>query len=215
MAIISFGSKGAQALARLWDLFVLNILWLLGSLPVVTLGLSSIAAYRVTLKMVEDEDVDIAREFFRAYRESLAQGLLLSVLLLFFCASAALSVFLFEAVPENPILLLILGFGIGVTTLIHFLYVFPLAARYRNGWFQHILNAREIFFHFFAKTLACLLLLGFEIWLFFFNGLLLMYVGFFVAPILGIATVSSFAMKIFREIEKAGGVLEPVAAGHV
>lgn len=214
MAIIAFGSKGAQFLSKLWDMFVLNFLWLLGSLPVLTLGVSTLAAYRVCLKMVEDEDPEVAREFVRAYRESLSQGLALTLLCLFCGSSALLSFFLFEALQGNPMFMLMIGFTITTVGIIHALYLFPLTARYKNSIYQHLCNSREIFFHYFAKTLGCLLLVALEIWVFFFNGLVLIYLGFFVAPVLVMATVSAFAMKIFRDLEQTAGKLEPVATGH-
>jgi uncharacterized membrane protein YesL len=194
-------------MARLWDLFLLDLLWIVGSLPILTVGASTIAAYSVTLKMVEDDDPRVIREFLEAYRENLRQGLTISVLLLVFGAAVILDFFLFEAVEGNPVFLLILGTGTAAFQLLHLVYVFPLIARYQNTVYHHLTNSREIFIRFLGRTIACLALVAGEVWLFLFNGMLMMYVGFFLLPILVISTVSAFSMKIFRRIEKEGGVL--------
>ena len=194
-------------MARLWDLFLLNLLWIIGSLPIVTVGVSTIAAYSITLKTVEDDDPRVIPAFWRAYRENLGQGMVVSVLLLIGGGAVVLDFFLFEAVEDNPVFLLILGTGTAVFMLLHFLYLFPLIARYRNTVYRHLGNARQIFIRFVFRTIACLVLVAGELWLFLFNGLLMMYVGFFVAPMLVISTVSAFSIKIFRQIEKEGGVL--------
>jgi predicted PurR-regulated permease PerM len=44
-----------------------------------------------------------------------------------------------------------------------------------------------------------------EIWIFFFNGWLLMFVGAFIAPVLVIVTKSTFAIHLFKKIEAEGG----------
>ena len=48
----------------------LNILWLVCSLPIVTIGASTTALFYVTLKMAEDRDDGLTRMFFKAFREN-------------------------------------------------------------------------------------------------------------------------------------------------
>ena len=48
----------------------LNILWLICSLPVFTIGASTTALYYVTLKMAEDRDEGLTGMFFRAFRQN-------------------------------------------------------------------------------------------------------------------------------------------------
>lgn len=49
----STDSKLYRFMSRLTDLVKLNLMWLIFSLPIITLGISTIAAYTVTLKMAE------------------------------------------------------------------------------------------------------------------------------------------------------------------
>jgi len=207
VSILAYGSKNARFLARLWDLFLLNFLWIIGSLPIVTVGVSTIAAYSVTLKTVEDDEPRVINAFLQAYKANLRQGLALSILLLVAGGAIVLDFLLFESVEGNPIFLLIVGTCTAAALLAHFLFVFPLVARYRNTVYRHLANSREIFLRFIVRTIGCLVLVAGEIWLFLFNGPLMIYVGFFVAPILVISTISAFSMKFFRQIEKEGGVL--------
>jgi uncharacterized membrane protein YesL len=207
VTILAYGSKNARFLARLWDLFVLNLLWLVGSLPIVTVGVSTTAAFTVTLKMVQDDDPQVVTEFMQAYRENLGQGVVASLLLLVVGASSLLGFLLFEIVEGNPLLLLIAGLCTAAVLLVHAIYLFPLVARYRNTLLHHLANSRQICTRFPVRTLACIAAVAGEIWLFLYNGLLMMYVGFFVGPILVISTVSAFSIPIFRQIEKEGGAL--------
>ena len=53
-------------MSTLLNVLVLNICWLLGSLPIFTIGISTIAACDVGLKMVEDKEGYVARQFLIA-----------------------------------------------------------------------------------------------------------------------------------------------------
>lgn len=203
--LISFDSKAAQFLSRIWDLLLLNLLFLLGSLPVVTFGVSAIAAYTVMLKIVEEREDSIVRAYFCAFRENLRQGLILTIALAVATAAVAVDFFLFENIENNPIGFLILGILSAGLVFVHFFYVFALSARYRNSLFRHLTNSRTIFFRFFVQSLLCSALVAFEAWLFFFNDWLLLFVGVFIAPVLMIATISAFAVKLFRVIEAENG----------
>ena len=68
----------------LTDLMGLNLLWLLTSLPVFTVGASSSAAYAVLLRYVRDGSVPVTKTFFRCFKENFLQATalwLLSILL--------------------------------------------------------------------------------------------------------------------------------------
>ena len=60
----------ARGMERVWSLIVLNVLWLVCSLPVVTLGASCAALYQVLGKVIDGEDGHVARRFFRAWGEN-------------------------------------------------------------------------------------------------------------------------------------------------
>lgn len=64
----------------LTDLMGLNLLWLLTSLPVFTIGASSSAAYAVLLRYVRDGSVPVTKTFFRCFKENFLQATLLWLL---------------------------------------------------------------------------------------------------------------------------------------
>ena len=67
-------------LRNLWDLMILNFLWLLCSLPLITLGPATCGLYRVALKLARKEAVYPVKDFFRAFRDGLKQGTVLGLL---------------------------------------------------------------------------------------------------------------------------------------
>lgn len=69
MQIFRLDSPIMRVLSRLTDLLILNILWLLCALPIVTIGASSTALYKVSLRMIEKrEGSSLFRDFFYALR---------------------------------------------------------------------------------------------------------------------------------------------------
>ena len=73
---------------KLTNLLILNLYWVIGCLPVITIGTSTIAAFSVTLKMTEDrEGASMTVQFWKAYVKNLKHGIPLSLILLAGCGS--------------------------------------------------------------------------------------------------------------------------------
>jgi len=116
-------SKLITVLDTFGNLFVLNVLFILFSLPVITFGASLTAMYSTTLKMVKNEEGGIWKTFWKAFKSNFKKAtlvwLMAAVVLvviageLLFAGSVtgAMSVFyLIVAAIEICVLCLIVGF---------------------------------------------------------------------------------------------------------
>lgn len=65
------------------DFFILTVYWLLGSLPIVTIGCSTTALFYVCLKKRRGEEGTLWRMYKKSFRENLKQGVFLWLLYLF------------------------------------------------------------------------------------------------------------------------------------
>jgi len=207
-------SKFAAFIGRLADVFFLNLLWLAFSLPLVTIGASTVAAFGVCLKLAEGEDPPLARSFLKAFRESLGQGSLLWLL----SAAAIYALYIdwqLALGPDDPPVLLIIASL--VTTVLAFcalVYAYPISARYRNGLRKNLANSVRLCFRFPGRTFLLLLLLVFEAAIFSWNETMILF-GIAVGPMILIYTVGLTARRIFADIERAGGTAaEPCPADH-
>lgn len=72
-----------RILTRIFDLILLNILWLLTSIPVVTLGAATAALYSVLLSAAEKKEGYIVRDYWKAFRRNFKQ----STIVWLFCCS--------------------------------------------------------------------------------------------------------------------------------
>lgn len=188
---------------RIVNLLILNILWTLGCLPIVTAGASTIAAFSITLKMAEErESSAVFVPFWKAFAKNLKHGVPLTLILAVVIWGIWIDWQLFNKLEGTTIGFLIVGMLALFLLLMHYMYIFPLEARYENTLLGSLANARRIFVRFFPRTLGLMGILVVQFLLFMHVHPVLYYIGLFCMPILMIYTTSQVAMPIFRKIEK-------------
>ncbi len=200
MGIFSVNGKLYRFLVRFLDMMKLNFLWLVFSLPIVTIGPATIAAFHVTMKMVKDEEGHILPDFIKAFKSNLKQGIPLGLGTLFVFYSAYLNLELFNKMESNPIFFLFAFIIILAIGLTHLIYVYPIVARYENTLLNSLRNASEMTMKYFPKTLLMWLVMTILILLFMFNSTL-MFFGLLIGPVSLFMTVSGFALSIFADID--------------
>ena len=202
----STDSKLYRFMSKLTDLVKLNIMWLVFSIPIVTVGISTIAAYTVTLKIAEDEEGYIGRDFLKAFKENWKQGIPMSFITLLCIWSVYLDFQIYNVVEENAFVFLIIGIVTAYVFTFSLLYVYPLLARYENTILNSLKNSFRIGMKYFLRSLLLLFLSALEIVIMFFNNYTIIIVVI-VGPAFLMLTVSTFAMAIFRDLEKIPGTV--------
>lgn len=202
----STDSKLYRFMSKLTDLVKLNILWLVFSIPIVTVGISTIAAYTVTLKMAEGEEGYIGHDFLKAFKENWKQGIPMSFITILCIWAVYLDFQIYRAVEENAFVFLIIGIVTAYVFLFSLLYVYPLLARYENTILNSLKNSFRISMKYFLRSLLLVVLSAVEIAVMFWNFKTMITIVI-VGPALLMLTVSSFAMVIFRNLEKIPGTV--------
>ena len=72
--LFNYENPFIQFLVRVGDLMILNLLFILCSLPAVTLGASLTALHRVTQNMLFEQEEPLLKAFFRAFRQNFKQS---------------------------------------------------------------------------------------------------------------------------------------------
>lgn len=118
------------ALNRLTDLVVANLLFLLFSLPVVTIGASLTALQTVVLDLARDQEYVIHKRFWQAFRQHFKQSTLLW--LVFLAAGLVLAASYAAASTLGAgfarFYAVVLG-ALGLVVLLVFQFAFPLQSR--------------------------------------------------------------------------------------
>lgn len=184
----------------------INFLWMIFSLPIVTLGGATIAAFDVCMKMAAGEEGYIARDFVESFKKNFKNGIPYGLLFLFCAYVVWLDFSLFEQIESNPLILLIMGMVAAFVFLWCFLFAFPLQARYENTLINTLKNSADIATKYFVRTLTLLIALAIQIALFFWNAVTL-FIGFLVGPACIIFTIGSYARIFFDQLEQEPGAV--------
>lgn len=133
-------------IGKLGDLIILNILWIVCSIPIFTAGASTTAVYYVTLKLVRDEDDSTIKSFFRSFKSNFRQAT--SIWLIMLAAGIVLGFdfwfFVTGQMAVSGVLKTVLTAGSGGLLLIYLFiltYVFPLQSRFYNPVKRTLFNA--------------------------------------------------------------------------
>ncbi len=132
-------------IGKFGDLIILNILWLICSIPIFTMGASTTAVYYVTLKLARDDDGYTIRSFFKSFKENFKQSTVIWLILLAVGVILGIDVYFFtrlftgsgsfRTVMLTVFLAMVLVYGAVFT------YIFPLQARFFNSVKRTFFNA--------------------------------------------------------------------------
>ena len=136
MNFFSPDSKFAQVMTSVGEMMLLNLCWILASLPLVTIGAANIAMYTVMGRNLRDEGNGTIIPFFKAWWSNLKQGIAFWISQVFITISLGLFFFL----PLPGILKAVAAVLLILVSLL-FSVVYPQIARYRNRWLPYLRNS--------------------------------------------------------------------------
>lgn len=189
-------------LCKLWLALKLNFFWVVFSLPIITIGASTVAAYYVGMKIVRDEEGHIFRQFIKAFKSNFRQGTIAWIINVIVAMAIYLDFQLCEIVEGDLLTAVFFIFGIICLyfMVIAMLYTYPLIARYDNKLFATIKNSVSIAFQFFVGTVVMVIMLIVEVCVFWWSKTMLFF-GIILGPAVMILTVSYYARNCFGIIE--------------
>lgn len=144
--IFNYENPVWRFIGKLGDLILLNILWVICSIPVFTIGASTTAVYYVTLKLSRDEEDSTIRSFFHSFKSNFRQATIIWLILLAVGAVLCVDCWFFSSAQMglNPTLAAVLTAVSGALLFIYLFtvtYVFPLQARFYNSVRRTLFNA--------------------------------------------------------------------------
>lgn len=152
-------SKFMEMLNKITDMMILNVLFILTSIPIFTLGASMTALYTVTLKLAEGEDVYLVREYFGGFKENFRKATFLWIILLITGLIIAAETALLIAVDfQLKNLLLMVQGGLLLFYLITFIITFPLVSVSDKGVVETLKAATGAPFQRFPEAMALMAL---------------------------------------------------------
>lgn len=159
MKTMKFDNPVQEFLSQVFDIGVLNILWLVCSIPVITMGAATTALNYSMLRISRKTESGVIQMFFKSFRENFKQGCLLTIILALY-GGLLLAVIQACGIINGIIkyLALILFLLLAITFLIVVSYSFPLLAQFDNTITNTLKNALFMGVVHFKKTVIIALL---------------------------------------------------------
>lgn len=122
-----------QSMGTVFDLFILNILWVVCSLPIITIGPATTAAYYTLIQRARDEQTELHRDFFRSFKANFKQGTIIGLIVKLVGAFLAVDIYLCRISGTGIFSFFLFFFGVillfwAMTAL----YVFPLLSKFER-----------------------------------------------------------------------------------
>lgn len=141
-AIFNLDNPVWNFMGKVADLVILNLLAIVCSIPIFTIGASWTAMYFVTIRMVRKEESYIIKDFFRSFKENFKQATIIWLFALLAMGIFAGDVVIYRTIPDQiPKALMIAVLVLAYLVLGTIVYVFPLLSRYHNTTKGTIKNA--------------------------------------------------------------------------
>ncbi len=150
-----------EFIAKIFDLVVLNLIFIFSCVPVITIGASTSALSYVTLKMVRGEDPYIWRNFWKSFRQNFKQGTLVWIfsILIFICLGMDFYIINSQNTSLFAVVRILLWIVCAVALSV-FLYVFPVISHFVCTTKQALKNALLMTFGHLPYTLVMLAIAG-------------------------------------------------------
>ena len=131
-----------RTMSLITDLLLVNVLFIICSLPIITIGASATALYTVTLKQTKGKEGYITSSFFRAFVKNFKQSTAIWLIMLAAGAVLGVDIYFFKTMemPGEKIVHYLVAF-VCFIYVITLCYVFPLQSKFENTIKQTIKNA--------------------------------------------------------------------------
>lgn len=178
------------------DILGAGFLWLICSVPVVTIGPATAALYYTVVKVVRRNRETVVKSFFHSFKNNLGQGIILTILYLLY--GAAIGLYILAAlegrIQMNPYIICTLGIILACPFLFTIVYIFPVISRFQAGLIRQSQYALYMSIRHFPSTIALLVLLAF-------TAVLIYFVPFLMAILPGFYAYlgSFFIERIFKK----------------
>lgn len=160
--IFNLDSPLMRALGIVWDLIVLNFLFLICCIPVITIGPAITALHYVATKMAGEKDTPpVISNFFKSFRSNFLQSVILGFVFALAGGFLGYDVYILwhSSDFQNSVFKILVPVA-AVAYMMTFIYVFPLLARFNNTVLGTIRNAFIMSVTSLPKTFSMLLLIG-------------------------------------------------------
>ena len=153
-------------MTRVADFIILDILVMIFSIPIITIGPALSAGYYVALKEVKNQEGYVVKSFIKAFKQNFLQGFIIELItfgaagLLYFDLSITYKwAHAEQSLFANLLFFVLLGFLVIVFAIV--IYIFPMLAKFDNKTIKLIINSMVMAMKHFPQTIIMVIINGY------------------------------------------------------
>lgn len=200
---ISYDNMFVRMLSRLGDIMLLSVLFVVCSVPLVTVGASLTALYYTAMKGITLDGGYVFKYFMKSFKENFKKSTLMWLaFVLAFIVFGVDTWFWYKqftpGVVNIPNILLVLSIILLALTFFMFLYAFPLQAKFENTIGVQLRNAFLLSVKYFPTTLLLTVITAVVVWAFYYQPAIAI-VGFLMVGFGAVGYLYAyFMLKCFK-----------------
>lgn len=132
MGFFRYDSPVMEFIGKVADFIVLNFIWVICCIPVITIGAATSAKYTVSMRIIRNESTPIFTAFFKAFKDNFKQATIIWCILMLACALCVVDWYWIKGQGDNISEYYVIAVGIfTVVILCVCMSVFPFIARFK------------------------------------------------------------------------------------
>lgn len=141
--LFRYDNKFFEILGKITNIVILNLLFIISCLPVITIGASTTALYYVAMQMVKEEETYIVKEFIKRFKENFKISTLVWCIMLIVGSVLAVDLYA-STLISNKLISNISKLAFTMISIIYIFaltYVFPILSKFENTIKNTIINS--------------------------------------------------------------------------
>ncbi|RTZ55965.1 DUF624 domain-containing protein [Bacillus sp. SAJ1] len=142
MNVFNIDGRFYRILDKITDFLLLNLLWIIFCLPIVTIFPSTAAMFGVVRSWVRKDEPSITKHFYTLFKDNFKQGILIEIAWFFMAAIVTFNIFVsFHMGDTLKYIIFPPLIFIGILFVFTSIFLFPIMVHYKTSWLGLIKNA--------------------------------------------------------------------------
>lgn len=158
-SFFDLNSPASKFLTAVCNLFLVNMIFIITCLPLVTIGASICSLYRILFEIINHEEVSVIKDYFKEFKSSFKNATIVWIPMLLIFSFFGLEVYwIISGVPGTADWMVVPIFIVTAIILCIMIYYFPLLAVFDNTAKETIVNSILIGLGNFPTTIMILII---------------------------------------------------------
>ena len=141
--LFRYDNKFFEALGKISNTVILNLLCIVSCIPIITIGASATATYFIAMQIVKDEESYIIKEFIKRFKENFIISTKIWIIMMIIGGVLCFDFYISKLII-NEYMRIILQFILSMISIIFVFsitYVFPIASKFENTVKNTMINS--------------------------------------------------------------------------